>query len=79
VFEAIEPPRRLVYRSTMTTPDGSSLVTRTQITFEGTADGQTRVSVVQSGFASTGLRDEFADGWSSILGGLAGVVAAGTG
>jgi uncharacterized protein YndB with AHSA1/START domain len=79
VFEAVEPPRRLVYRSTMTTPDGSSLVTRTQITFEGTAAGQTRVTVVQSGFASTGLRDEFADGWSSILRGLAGVVAAGIG
>jgi uncharacterized protein YndB with AHSA1/START domain len=76
VFEAVERPRRLVYRSTMTMPDGSSVVTRTQIAFEGTATGQTRVTVVQSGFGSGGLRDEFADGWSDILGGLARVVAA---
>ena len=76
MFEVVERPRRLVYRSTMTMPDGSSLVTRTHVTFEGTATGQTRVAVVQSGFPSAGLRDEFADGWSGIMVGLARVVAA---
>jgi uncharacterized protein YndB with AHSA1/START domain len=52
--------------------------TRTQVTFEKTAAGQTRVTVVQSGFESAGRRDEFADGWTGILDGLARVVAAGT-
>jgi uncharacterized protein YndB with AHSA1/START domain len=79
VFEAVERPRRLLYRSTMTMPDGSSVSTRTDVTFEETAAGQTRVTVVQSGFPSAGLRDEFADGWSGILGGLARAVAARTG
>lgn len=76
VFEAVERPRRLAYRSTMTMPDGSSVGTRTDVTFEETDTGQTRVTVVQSGFPSAGLRDEFADGWGGILGGLARVVAA---
>ena len=78
VFEAVERPRRLVYRSTMMMPDGSSVGTRTDVTFEETAAGQTRVTVVQSGFPSAGLRDEFADGWGGILDGLARVVAART-
>ena len=78
VFEAVERPRRLVFRSTMTMPDGSSVGTRTQVTFEETATGQTRVTVAQSGFPSAGRRDEFADGWSGILDGLARVVAART-
>ena len=78
VFEAVERPRRLVYRSTMMMPDGSSIGTRTDVTFQETAAGQTRVTVVQSGFPSAGLRDEFADGWGGILDGLARVVAAST-
>jgi uncharacterized protein YndB with AHSA1/START domain len=76
VFEAVERPGRLVYRSTMTMPDGSSIDTRTQVTFEETAAGQTRVTVVQTGFPAVGLRDEFTDGWGGILAGLARVVVA---
>ena len=76
VFEVIERPRRLVYRSTMTMPDGSSVATRTQVTFEETGTGQTRVTVAQDGFPSAGWRDDFADGWADILGGLARAVAA---
>ncbi len=78
VFEVVERPRRLVFRSTMLMPDGSSLSTRTEVTFEQAAAGQTRVTVVQSGFPSAGTRDEFADGWGGILGGLARVVSART-
>jgi hypothetical protein len=59
----------------MTMPDGSSLSTRTDVRFERTASGQTRVTVVQSGFPSAGLRDEFTDGWGAILAGLARVLA----
>ena len=75
VFEVIERPGRLEYRSTMTMPGGSSIDTRTRVTFEATAAGQTRVTVVQSGFPSAQARDEFADGWSEILGGLDRVIA----
>lgn len=75
VFEVVERPGRLEYRSTMTMPDGSSIDTRTRVTFEATATGQTRVTVVQSGFPSAGARDEFAEGWSDIMSGLTRIIA----
>ena len=78
VFEVVERPARLVYRSTMTMPDGSSVGTRTHVTFEQMSGGKTRVTVVQSGFPSAGRRDQFTDGWGGILGGLARAVAART-
>ena len=78
VFEIIERPRLLVFRSTMSMPDGSSLSTRTHVTFTGTASGQTRLTVVQTGFPAAGLRDEFTEGWGGILAGLSRVVAART-
>jgi len=78
VFEVVERPRRLVFRSTMMLPDGSSVDTRTQVTFTATAGGQTRLTVVQSGFPAAELRDEFTEGWGGILAGLSGVVAART-
>ncbi len=78
VFEVIERPRLLVFRSTMSMPDGSSLATRTRVTFTGTAGDQTRLSVVQTGFPAAGLRDAFTEGWGGILAGLSRVVAART-
>ena len=78
VFEIIERPRLLVFRSTMSMPDGSSLSTRTHVTVTETASGQTRLTVVQTGFPAAGLRDEFTEGWGGILAGLSGVVAART-
>ena len=78
VFEVIERPWLLVFRSTMSMPDGSSLATRTHVTFTETASGQTRLTVVQTGFPAAGLRDEFTEGWGGILAGLSRVVAART-
>ena len=78
VFEIIERPWLLVFRSTMSMPDGSSLATRTHVTFTETASGQTRLTVVQTGFPAAGLRDEFTEGWGGILAGLSRVVAART-
>jgi uncharacterized protein YndB with AHSA1/START domain len=78
VFEVIERPWLLVFRSTMLMPDGSSLATRTRVTFTETASGQTRLTVVQTGFPAAGLRDEFTEGWGGILAGLSRVVAART-
>ena len=78
VFEIIERPWLLVFRSTILMPDGSSLATRTHVTFTETPGGQTRLTVVQTGFPAAGLRDEFTEGWGGILAGLSGVVAART-
>jgi uncharacterized protein YndB with AHSA1/START domain len=66
VFEEVERPRLLVYASTMTLPDGSSLDTNMQVTFEP-EDGKTRMRIVQSGFPTAEMRDEYASGWASIL------------
>lgn len=72
----VERPRALVYRSQMSMPDGSRVDTRTRVTFTRTADGHTRLTVVQRGFPAAGLRDEFTQGWGGILAGLSAVVAA---
>jgi hypothetical protein len=45
-----------------------------EVTFEE-QDGRTRLTIVQSGFPTPELRDEFADGWPSILDGLGRIVA----
>lgn len=74
VFQVVDRPRRLVYASTMTLPDGSSLDTGMEVTF--TDDhGSTRLTVLQRGFPTPEARDEFTGGWGSILDGLGRVVA----
>jgi len=75
VFEVVDRPRRLVYRSTMRMPDGSTVDTGMEVTFVE-EDGRTRLTLVQSGFPTAEIRDEFASGWPSILDGLGRVVAA---
>jgi uncharacterized protein YndB with AHSA1/START domain len=75
VFEQIERPRLLVYASTMMMPDGSSFDTRVHVTLEE-ANGKTRMTLVQSGFATAELRDEISGGWASILEGFERVARA---
>ena len=75
VFQVVDRPRRLVYASTMTLPDGSSVDTHMQVTFEE-EDGRTRLTILQRGFPTPQLRDDFAGGWPSILDGLGRVVSA---
>ncbi len=75
VFQVVDRPRRLVYSSTMTMPDGSSVDTSMEVTFVE-EDGRTRLTIVQRGFPTAEARDEFAGGWPSILDGLGRVVAA---
>jgi uncharacterized protein YndB with AHSA1/START domain len=75
VFQVVDRPRRLVYSSTMTMPDGSSIDTGMQVTFEEEG-GRTRLTIVQSGFPTAERRDEFAGGWPSILDGLGRAVSA---
>jgi uncharacterized protein YndB with AHSA1/START domain len=76
IFQVVDRPRRLVYVSTMTMPDGSSVDAHLQVTFEAEAPGRTRLTIVQRGFPTPERRDEFAGGWPSILDGLGRVVSA---
>jgi uncharacterized protein YndB with AHSA1/START domain len=67
VFEVVDRPRRLVMATTSSTPDGFTLDTRTEVTFEE-QDGRTRMTVVQSGFPTAELRDYFqATAWPGAL------------
>jgi uncharacterized protein YndB with AHSA1/START domain len=76
VFEVVDRPRRLVYASTMRMPDGTSVDTAMEVRFEAEEGGRTRLVILQRGFPTRELRDELADGWPSILDGLARAVAA---
>jgi uncharacterized protein YndB with AHSA1/START domain len=75
VFQVVDRPRRLVMSSTMTMPDGSSLDTKLEITFEE-MNGKTRMTIMQSGFPTPESRDAFESGWPGTLERLAGVVHA---
>ena len=66
IFEVVEPPRRVVYRSIMRLPDGSSVQTRVTVTFEE-HDGKTLVTLVDEGYPTEALRDEFEGGWPDFL------------
>jgi uncharacterized protein YndB with AHSA1/START domain len=75
VFQVVDRPRRLVYASTMTMPDGSTIDTGMEVTFQP-EDGGTRLTIIQRGFPTARLRDEFEGGWASILDGLGRAVTA---
>jgi uncharacterized protein YndB with AHSA1/START domain len=56
VFEVVDRPRRVVFASTETAPDGSSFDTDVEVTFEEEG-GKTRMKIVQRGFPSAEVRD----------------------
>jgi hypothetical protein len=58
----------------MLLPDGSSLDTGVEVSFEG-EHGRTRLTIIQRGFPAPEFRDEFTDGWASILDQLGHVIA----
>jgi uncharacterized protein YndB with AHSA1/START domain len=63
VFEVIDRPRRLVSMSTGSSPDGQTLETHVEVTFQE-QDGKTLMTVHQTGFPDEGLRDFFSStGW----------------
>jgi uncharacterized protein YndB with AHSA1/START domain len=66
VFEVVEPPHRLVYRSIMRLPDGSSIETRVTVTFEE-HEGQTLLTLLDEGYPTEEQRDEFERGWPDFL------------
>jgi uncharacterized protein YndB with AHSA1/START domain len=57
-FVEIDRPHRLVTESTGTGPDGTTMTTRIEVTFEAADDG-TLMTVVQSGFPVPEVRDFF--------------------
>jgi uncharacterized protein YndB with AHSA1/START domain len=57
-FLEIDRPHRLVTESTGASPDGLTMTTRVEITFEET-EGGTLMTVVQSGFPAPEVRDFF--------------------
>jgi uncharacterized protein YndB with AHSA1/START domain len=57
-FLVIDRPNRLVTESTGSSPDGMTMATRVEITFEEQGEG-TLVTVVQSGFPAVEVRDFF--------------------
>ena len=59
VFTVVDPPHRLAMSSSASTPDGQTLDTEVEITFEEYGD-RTRVTIVQRGFPAEEVRDYFA-------------------
>jgi uncharacterized protein YndB with AHSA1/START domain len=58
-FLEIDRPRRLVTSSTGGTPEGDTMTTRVEVTFDEDAGG-TLMTVVQTGFPTVEMRDFFA-------------------
>lgn len=58
IFKLIDRPNRLVTTSTGSSPDGDSIETEIDITFEE-RDGGTLMTVLQTGFATEEQRDFF--------------------
>ena len=67
-FLEIDRPHRLVTSSTGSSPDGMTMTTRIEITFEPQGDDATLMSIVQSGFPVPEIRDFFVDEvWNGAL------------
>ena len=67
-FLEIDRPHRLVTSSTGSSPDGMTMTTRIEITFEPRGNDATLKSIVQSGFPVPEIRDFFVDEvWNGAL------------
>ncbi|GHJ17280.1 SRPBCC family protein [Micromonospora sp. AKA38] len=78
-FLEIDRPRRLVTESTGSSPDGATITTRIEVTFEE-KDGGTLMTVVQSGFPTPELRDFFAgEAWTGAFDRIESYLARGRG
>lgn len=67
-FLEIDRPRRLVTESTGSTPDGITMTTRIEITFDAEGEDRTRMTIVQSGFPVPEIRDFFVgEVWNGAL------------
>jgi len=67
-FLVVDRPRRLVTESTGSTPDGMTMTTRIDITFEPAGDDSTLMTIEQSGFPVPEVRDFFVgEVWQGAL------------
>jgi uncharacterized protein YndB with AHSA1/START domain len=67
-FLVVDRPRRLVTESTGSTPDGMTMTTRIDITFEPAGDYATLMTIEQSGFPVPEVRDFFVgEVWEGAL------------
>jgi len=66
VFEVVDRPRRILLATTERRPDGSSFAFSIEFTFEE-QDGQTRMTIIQSGFPTESLREEHGRGVPHVL------------
>jgi uncharacterized protein YndB with AHSA1/START domain len=73
VFTDVDRPRRIAYDLTGTFADGRSIDTQVEITLEA-LEGRTRMTLVQRGYPTAEMRDDFQSGWSDILRALGDVV-----
>lgn len=74
VYSVVDRPHRLVLRHAMQVAEWSRTVeTDVTITFEE-RDGTTLFTMVQTGFDTEGMRDDFLGGWPAYLDTLRGVV-----
>ncbi|WP_166427029.1 SRPBCC family protein [Nonomuraea mesophila] len=70
VITAVERPHRLAYDMTAIYEDAPRFATTVEITIGTASDGQ-RIRLVQQGFPTAEIRDDFAGAWPDVLGELA--------
>ena len=75
VLTAVERPRRRAYDVRAVVAGAPDVATHVELTIDAVPDGQ-RVRLVQRGFPTTRLRDEFAGAWPGVLDELAARVSA---
>jgi uncharacterized protein YndB with AHSA1/START domain len=74
VFSVVDRPKRLVYTVTAIAKEEPSFDTQVEITFEP-ENGRTRMTLLQSGYATARTRDMYESGWGGVFDALVGVVA----
>ena len=74
-FLVIDRPHRLVTESSGSSPDGMTMTTHVEVTFEAQGDS-TLMSVVQTGFPTVEVRDFFAEhAWNGAFDRIAAYLA----
>ena len=76
VFEIVDRPRRILLATTERRPDGPGFDFSVEFTFEE-QDGQTRMTMIQSGFPTEELREEHGRGVPRALDRLERAIHAG--
>jgi uncharacterized protein YndB with AHSA1/START domain len=76
VYSEVDRPHRLVFRHSMMSTEwgGKTVDTEMTITFEDQG-GKTLLTMIQTGFETEAVRDDFMNGWPTYLDTLGRVVA----